>query len=83
MTLGDHVRVTRIFADSFSGRVPGKWEDVKKKDEWGSDRGESVDEETKPIESDDQEVQQKREALAKDLGVSDFSGSIILFNCRP
>lgn len=75
MTLGDHVKVTRVFADSFSGRISGKWEDVKK-DEWGSDRGESVDEEIKPIESDDQEVQQKRDALAKDLGVSDFPGSI-------
>jgi glycerol-3-phosphate O-acyltransferase / dihydroxyacetone phosphate acyltransferase len=71
MTLGDHVRVTRVFADAFSGRIPRKWEDVKDKNEWGSDRGESVDEEIKPIESDDQEVQQKRDALAKDLGVSD------------
>jgi hypothetical protein len=76
MALGDHVRVTRVFADSFSGRISGKWDDVKK-DEWGSDRGESVDEQTKPIEPDDQEVQQKRDALAKDLGVSDFSGSIV------
>lgn len=75
MTLGDHVRVTRVFADTFSGRIAGKWEDVKEKDEWGSDRGESVDEEIKPIESDDQEAQQKRDTLAKDLGVSDFPAS--------
>ena len=70
MTLGDHVRVTRIFADTFSGRIPKKLDGEEADEGWRSDHGESVDEEIRPLESDDQEQQQERDALAKDLGVS-------------
>ena len=74
MTLGDHVRVTRMFADAFSGRIPQKWDESEEKNGWGSDRSDSVEREPTP---GDNERQLKRDALAKDLGVStvnDFSG---------
>jgi glycerol-3-phosphate O-acyltransferase/dihydroxyacetone phosphate acyltransferase len=80
MTLGDHVRVTRVFADGFVGVYPGmsesgkEWRDEKNtKDDkernvngWGS----SDDNTTVLSDTDLKETQKQREQLAKDLGVS-------------
>jgi glycerol-3-phosphate O-acyltransferase/dihydroxyacetone phosphate acyltransferase len=73
MTLGDHVRVTRLFADAFSGTTPDhKWEEhTKDAVDWRSDGG-STDE--GPIQdpvvfSGPPDILERRHKLAKDLGV--------------
>lgn len=76
MTLGDHVRVTKVFADAFSGGTPDrKWEEeARDASDWKSD-GNSTDDDSNPnnaIFSLDPEVRQRREKLAKDLGVRAF-----------
>lgn len=72
MTLGDHVRVTRLFADGFSGVVPVRnWEEENKsKEDRESDDSRSTDEESSvPDDNYHPEIQQRREKLGKDLGV--------------
>ncbi|KIM28150.1 hypothetical protein M408DRAFT_16358 [Serendipita vermifera MAFF 305830] len=66
MTLGDHVRVTRIFADAFSGRIAQKWEESGEQGGWKSDQSDTT--EGKSRDTENKEIQQKRDILAKDLG---------------
>jgi glycerol-3-phosphate O-acyltransferase / dihydroxyacetone phosphate acyltransferase len=73
MTLGDHVRVTRLFADTFSGTTPDhKWEErTEDAVEWRSDEG-STDEgasQDRLAFSVPPDILQRRQKLAKDLGV--------------
>jgi hypothetical protein len=73
MTLGDHVRVTRLFADAFSGTTPDhKWEEqTKDAVDWRSDGG-STDEGSQDPDalSVPPDILERRQKLAKDLGVS-------------
>jgi glycerol-3-phosphate O-acyltransferase / dihydroxyacetone phosphate acyltransferase len=74
MTLGDHVRVTRTFADAFSGSAKVKWEDtVKDSGSWGSEHS-IVDDDSggSVLPSDSELTQARRNKLAKDLGVSSY-----------
>jgi glycerol-3-phosphate O-acyltransferase/dihydroxyacetone phosphate acyltransferase len=74
MTLGDHVRVTRTFADAFSGSEKVKWEDtVKDSGSWGSEHS-IVDDDSggSVLPSDSELTQARRNKLAKDLGVSSY-----------
>lgn len=82
MTLGDHVRVTRVFADAFSGVYSGKWKEQKDDQNtsgWGSGKSTTEDEAgTSFSDTELQVIQQRRDQLAKDLGVSMLLLSISL-----
>ncbi|KAG8830191.1 NADH:ubiquinone oxidoreductase [Serendipita sp. 399] len=68
MTLGDHVRVTRVFSDAFSGITSRKWEDsIKDESGWGDPTTAG-----KGVSSDDPQSstvasEESRERLAEDL----------------
>lgn len=85
MTLGDHVRVTRLFADAFSGTTPDhRWEEqTNDAVEWRSDGG-STDESQNPVAfSVPADILQRRQKLAKDLGVCSVldCGRLLTFAC--
>lgn len=78
MTLGDHVRVTRVFADAFSGAASARWtEDKETEGHW---------KETDPViiaskESVEDQTLKRRRVLAKDLTVGCVSTLSIDANC--
>ena len=73
MTLGDHVRVTKVFADAFSGATRRGWEEVApESSDWSSSKSDASVEavSVNAVSSEAQEsIQAKRDLLAKDLGV--------------
>ncbi|KAG8828239.1 hypothetical protein FRC19_008355 [Serendipita sp. 401] len=72
MTLGDHVRVTRVFSDAFSGVTSRKWEEsVKDEGGWVSDTSAKKEElviRDSVAPATQEASQEYRERLAKDLG---------------
>ncbi|CCA72258.1 probable glycerol-3-phosphate O-acyltransferase (formerly described as CTR1 suppressor protein) [Serendipita indica DSM 11827] len=72
MTLGDHVRVTKVFADAFAGATPRKWEEVAPEaSDWASGKSDTSTEDASidaVLSAARESTQAKRDLLAKDLG---------------